>query len=107
MKRLTTRSIKTAEAIRDREDFRTSGALYGEEVGSMGLYDRGLLSGPDYERFREDAPHIRYVVWSYSTPIAWWVETRGWYIVEQKFSATTTKHQGNLYLAKNDEPATV
>ena len=102
MKRLTTRGIATAEAIRDREDFRTSGALMGESC-SLGRYDSGRLSGADLERFYADCPNIRYAVTSYATPIAWWVEATpttkaGWYKVGQKFSVTTTKHQGNLYL---------
>jgi len=29
----------------------------------------------------------------YSTPIAWYTEGNGWYVVEQKFSSTTSKHQ--------------
>ncbi len=102
MKRLTTRGIKTAEAIRDREDFRTSGSLYGESC-SLGSFDRGRLSGADLEQFYTDCGNIRYVVMSYATPIAWWVpETETskarWHKVSQKFSVTTTKHQGNLYL---------
>lgn len=102
MKRLTTRGIATAEAIRDREDFRTSGSLYGESC-SLGSYDRGRLSGEDLTQFYADCGSIRYVVMSYATPIAWWVpasetDKGGWYKVKAKFSVTTTKHQGNLYL---------
>lgn len=102
MKRLTTRGIATAEAIRDREDFRTSGALMGEST-VLGRFDAGRLSGADLERFYLDCGNIRYAVMSYATPIAWWVpasetEKGGWYKVGQKFSVTTTKHQGNLYL---------
>jgi hypothetical protein len=33
-----------------------------------------------------------YVVYSYHTPIAWHTP-EGWYIVAQKFSQTTSKHQ--------------
>lgn len=103
MKRLTTRGIATAQAIRDREDFRTNGALYGEST-SVGRYDAGRLQGDDLNRFYADAPEITYVVMSYATPIAWYVpasDTRPegvWHKVAQKFSVTTTKHQGNLYL---------
>lgn len=101
MKRLTTRSIATAEAIRDREDFRTSGSLMGEST-SVGRYDSGRLSGDDLDRFYADCRDIDYVVVSYSTPIAWHVtNTSGqgrWHVVSQKFSSTTTKHQSNLYL---------
>lgn len=109
MLRLTTRSIRTAEAIRDREDFRTSGSLMGEETGSMGRWSSGRLSGPDLAVFDEQCPDIDYVVFSYSTPIAWhWTTpdgTEGWHVVDQKFSSTTTKHQGNLYLIPRESAA--
>lgn len=98
--RLTTRGVRTAQAIRDREDFVTRGALKGENVSTgIGLMRwAGRLSGPDADRFFVDQPRIRYVVWSYSTPIAWWCTDIGWHKVSQKFSPTTSKHQGNLYL---------
>jgi len=98
--RLTTRSIRTAEHIRDRKAFTTSGSLSGRVLpdGGLGYWDSGRLRGPDEDRFRQDCGGITYVVWSYATPIAWYTEGRGWHVVEQKFSLTTTKHQGNLYL---------
>lgn len=106
MIRTTTRSIRTATAIRDREDFRTSGALYGEST-SLGRYDSGLLSGPDLDKFYADCRDIDYVVMSYSTPIAWHVKddegNERWHVVSQKFSPTTSKHQSNLYLIPRDE----
>lgn len=34
-----------------------------------------------------------YVVFSYGTPIAWHIDGGDWYVVEQKFSVTTSKHQ--------------
>ena len=34
-----------------------------------------------------------YVVYSYGTPIAWRKYLAGWYVVSQKFSQTTSKHQ--------------
>lgn len=108
MKRLTTRGIATAQAIRDREEFRTSGSLRAEVVNGLSRWDSGILSGDDLEKFNEDCADIRYVVYSYSTPIAWWAGTwrgfenmePGWYVVSQKFSRTTSKHQGNLYLIR-------
>jgi len=36
---------------------------------------------------------IAFVIFSYGTPIAWHTDARGWYVVEQKFSVTTSKHQ--------------
>lgn len=102
MIRTTTRSRRTAEAIRDREDFRTSGAMYGESTGSLGAWDSGYLSGPDLDQFRLDMTFVDYVVWSYRTPIAWHVRdnegNERWHVVGEKFSSTTSKHQSNLYL---------
>lgn len=100
MQRLTTRSIRTAEAIRDREEFKTSGALSADrhDPTSPYLYS-GYLSGEDAEALTRDLRvGIDYVVLSYSTPIAWHKVDGTWHKVEQKFSRTTTKHQGNLYL---------
>lgn len=101
--RTTTRSRVAAEAIRDRLDFRTGGAFYGESTGSLGSWDSGRLSGDDLDQFRLDRTYVDYVVWSYRTPIAWhWTNERsgesGWHVVAQKFSPTTSKHQSNLYL---------
>lgn len=95
MKRLTTRGRATAEAIRDREDFTTNGALYGT---SENWHGSGYLSGEDQNVWQEEAGQIKYAVYSYATPIAWWTEQNGWHRVVQKFSRTTSKHQGNLYL---------
>lgn len=105
MIRTTTRSIRTAQAIRDREDFRTSGSLYGEST-SLGRYDSGRLSGADLDQFYADCRDIDYVVVSYATPIAWHVtpangdESPRWHVVSQKFSSTTSKHQSNLYMVR-------
>jgi hypothetical protein len=99
-KRLTTRGIATAEAIRDRIPFTTSGALRGEECVSSYPYS-GWLDKAEREALSTDgmAGLIDYIVWSYATPIAWHRTDGTWHIVDQKFSMTTTKHQGNLYLA--------
>lgn len=107
--RTTTRSIRTAEAIRDREDFRTNTrSFYGEGTGRLSAWDSGRLSGDDLMQFRLDMTFIDYVVWSYVTPIAWhWTNekagTSGWHVVAQTFSSTTTKHQSNLYLIPRTE----
>lgn len=53
----------------------------------------------DLAVFNADKEDIRYVVYSFRTPIAWWTETRGWYRVKARFSViTSTKHQSRLYL---------
>lgn len=108
--RTTTRSIRTAEAIRDGVSFDTSGALMGRtrtpRPGSLGgPWGYGRLSGADLDAARHDdtAGEVDYVVWSYSTPIAWRLTDGSWYLVGQSFSPTTAKHKGNLYLIPRDE----
>jgi hypothetical protein len=104
--KISSRDRKVAELIRDRQPFQTYGALRAEAVDGLSVWDSGQLSGEDEEQFREDATYVRYVVYSYYTPIAWWAGTRadfenmkpGWYIVKQRFSRTTSAHQGKLYL---------
>lgn len=96
--KLTTRGPKTAEAIRDRIPFTTHGALKAVVLDDSTFAPApGWLLGPDRENYYEDLPSIDYVVISYGTPIAWHTPA-GWYKVKQKFSTTTSRHQGNLYL---------
>ena len=103
--RLTTRSIATAQAIRDRENFVTSGSMHGEGLTTSNYVYSGHLNDKEAEVLRVDsmAGVIDYVVWSYSTPIAWHRTDGTWHKVSQKFSRTTTKHQGNLYLCDSTE----
>lgn len=111
--RLTTRSRATAEAIRDLVPFRTSSPnFYGEAYDNAPSYlYGGYLRGGDAEALSRDLniKAIDYVVWSYSTPIAWHVGARQgeparWHIVSQSFSVTTSKHQGNLYMCGERYP---
>jgi hypothetical protein len=56
--------------------------------------DAGRLNAEEYAKLNE-ATHGEewvYVVFSYGTPIAWRTN-EAWYVVEQKFSVTTSKHQ--------------
>lgn len=95
--RLNARSNDVAIAIRDRVDFTTGGGLSGNSTPTgMGSFDFGRLAGKDKERFLEDWRAITYVVWSYKTPIAWFTG-KEWYVVKQRFSVTTSRHQGRLF----------
>lgn len=85
------------EALRNREPFVTGGAFSATAPSHVSTLDSGRLSGEDFDRFREDAPTIDYIVWSYATPIAWVTRAGTVYRVKQRFSLTTTKHQGMLY----------
>lgn len=95
-KKLNSKSRETAEAIGRHEAFQTHGAL-SAKVGRFTNRDSGRLSGEDLDKFNEDLPNITYVVFSYATPIAW-VANGEPYRVKQRFSVTTSQHQGKLYL---------
>lgn len=103
MKRLTTRSIATAEAIANREDFTTSGALFAHS--GKPWRGAGRLRDEEYAVFNSDYREIVYTVYSYATPIAWVTRDGRVHKVDQKFSLTTTKHQGNLYLLTEEKTA--
>ena len=74
--------------ISNRQEF-TASALEGR-VYNVG---DGRLDPEEAARYKEDLDGTQYWVYSYSTPIAWFHSEKGWYIVEQKFSMTTSKHQ--------------
>lgn len=97
-RKLNTRGQATAQAIANAEDFTTHGSLSGETIENRWQVSPGRLSGDDREQFHADRDSIVYVVWSYATPIAWKRSDGTWHKVAQKFSVTTSKHQGNLYL---------
>jgi hypothetical protein len=97
-----------AEALFTHKAFRTGGAFKGEEYGDFkpSRYDSGRLAGDDLAAFILDLNSITYVVYSYATPIAWVTRsadgTPHVHRVEQKFSPTTSKHQGLLYMLTHD-----
>lgn len=119
MQRLTTRGQATNAAIVNREEFTTSGAL-SATYGASGHTTGSLPSGWAAEFWqtrdglaRDGRVSDFYVVYSYSTPIAWYNPlTERWTIPAVKYSVTTSKHQGNLYGLGDvrrtlPEPATV
>ena len=61
--------------------------------GSPYRMSEGYLTGADCEQYYTDQNSMDYVVYSYHTPIAWFSSVSGWYLVSQKFSQTTSKHQ--------------
>lgn len=78
--------------IATRQAFKAS-ALSGEfknytpEMGRLNPEESALIA----ETFSTDGG--AYIVRSYGTPIAFFTPLRGWYVVSQKFSVTTSKHQ--------------
>ena len=81
--------------IRNRIPFVGSN-FYGSEGSSGGDRQRWYLGGVALERWikDQDAGRIAYSVWSYSTPIAWFVDGEGWIVPPVKYSRSTGRHQG-------------
>lgn len=102
--KISSRSPKVAQLIRDRIEFDTYGSLRGEWNGG---YPLGALPSPWRELLMQhtttDKGRIEraYVVFSYATPIAWYTERHGWVIPPVKYSRTTSTHQGKLYLVES------
>ena len=79
--------------IATRQEFKAS-ALSGVNANTGGLQGAyGRLDNEEFARFKAVEIQVDYVVYSYGTPIAWHTEGNGWYVVAQKFSVTTSKHQ--------------
>jgi hypothetical protein len=76
------------ERIPNREPFEAS-SLSGKYYNYTPSAGR---LGDEYNKLVADFKPGAYVVFSYATPIAWF-GSNGWYIVEQKFSPTTSKTQ--------------
>jgi hypothetical protein len=91
--KLTTRSgwWEFSKAIAAGEDFDTSGALkgrngYAQSIGQLPKSESATLGEADY------------VIYSYSTPIAW--RTQGqWHTPNVKYSVTTSRHQSKIFTA--------
>ena len=84
------------EPISRREAFVTGGALSarthtgpGDQLnfGKMSEGSRSIIKALN---------DIDYVVHSYATPIGVHSESQGWVIPEDKYSSTTSKHQGQV-----------
>lgn len=55
----------------------------------------GMIYGRAQELWVADATasELVYVVYSYSTPIAWYTKRGEWVVPEEKYSHTTSRHQ--------------
>ena len=79
--------------IAARASFKAS-ALSGASFKACSV-DSGRLNREEYSSLEQALKGTEwvYVVFSYGTPIAWHIDGGDWYVVEQKFSVTTSKHQ--------------
>lgn len=86
------------KALSERLDFKTSGSLKGERTNRI-VHSTGYLNAEERQTLKdhESGDGVVYVVTSYSTPIAWVTSTGHVHRVAQKFSVTTSKHQGFLH----------
>jgi hypothetical protein len=88
--------------IVNRKQF-TASALRGSSCKGW-VPEAGRLNAEEYAKLDQTVRYGSewvYVVWSYDTPIAWFDE-EGWYVVAQKFSVTTSKHQNLIRRAIAD-----
>ena len=88
-----------------RENFHTSGDNFvGISYADKPRHDidSDNHKKADAERAQRDAEiGLVYVIWSYNTPIAW-INAKGeTYLVESKYSATTSRQQGIVRRALN------
>lgn len=104
MAKLGTGSWAARAALARRETFTTYGAL--SATGPERLSWGHRLPADWAELYEDDYDRITYVVWSYSTPIAWVLSDGRVVKVAHKWSVTTTRHQGMLY-ALDASPETV
>lgn len=91
--KLTTRDPwwRYARMLDSRSPFQTHGGLHGSPgaartYGQLPLERRHGVNG---------AEHAEYVVYSYDTPIAWFVGG-AWYQPDEKYSYTTSRHQEKI-----------
>lgn len=96
--------IKTKQAIQDAVDDQKEfkiGNISGEscKVGNMSQYGRlnepyrGQLQGLFKARL------VRFIIYSYGTPIAWVTQHGTWIVPEVNYSPTTSHHQSVVKLA--------
>ena len=79
--------------IRERKPFMShTGNFSGRD--HSGIHVSGRLPSSEKESFYAavDDPQ-GYVVYSYSTPIAWYTQADGWIISGTRYSVSTSRHQ--------------
>ena len=88
-----------AKKLLERESFKTNGALKG--VAKPSWIDRGEMSVRDYDFLLGDRNYygIDYVIYSYSTPIAWLRGDGSWFMPVADYSPTTTRHKNTIRAA--------
>jgi hypothetical protein len=92
----------SAQHIRERIPFRAGNLSAvdtgGGWIGEGWLYSYAKRWAAELDERRE---HIRYVIYSYATPIAWWDDELGWAFPDIRFSPSTGNHQRAVRSALN------
>jgi hypothetical protein len=88
------------EKIAKLQEF-NGNSMYGRINPDGGWMSSGRIYGAASFAWVEDlhAKEIRYVVYSYSTPIAWFTARGEWVVPAEKHSATTSRHQSIVRMA--------
>lgn len=93
-----------------REEF-TASSMRGETYsvgGAPHLSGRDTwLSEFETARYMVARATVTYIVWSFYTPIAYYVEGSGWYKVGQTFSSFTSRHQNGALRLLPSHPVTM
>lgn len=87
--------------LRNREDFKTGGALRGTR--GVEYLPRSSQLPSEYGK---GALESVYAVWSYETPIAWANPDGTWTVPDVKYSVTTSRHQSKIRTAVDNIDST-
>lgn len=86
-----------------REEFQGS-SMYGATYtkgNAPHMTSDSWLSDFETTQFNRNRPRITYIVWSFYTPIGYFIEGRGkdagWYLVGQTFSSFTSRHRNGAF----------
>lgn len=99
---MTTRTStrNAADLIAKRQPFTTSGALRASVPtnSTTSTWDCGRLPSDHVNQLAGDLStgRVDYIVHSYGTPIAWHRTDSGWTVPDVRYSATTSRHQGEV-----------
>ncbi len=88
--------------LRDQQAFANSPKTFrGEPWNEPAVPYVGRMDESERLIMRADIENhgLRYMVWSYNTPIAWLRADGFWRVTQRNYSKTTAKHLGKLRIA--------
>lgn len=104
VRRLTTRRWwEYTDVLKNRQPFKTSGALRGVALAAGEVPSTTGRLADDWRRLLDTGAD--YVVYSYMTPLAWHRPADDlWIMPSDRYSVTTTRHQGLIGTALSQIP---